>query len=172
MSAVRENTGDWKSVMNTSTLPCVLYGHSGDFYFSTLELSTSCCTLANLTHFPSQRVATAPSGGRQRQRQYVGSDWSWCCRDAESDDMRGYEVCRPCQTRFILAQSLWRNGIARWTSNPEAPGSSPGRDESLCMPHGGPAVIFIRSKRWWCFGWSKMILVDSHCAFSDVSCVE
>ena len=27
------------------------------------------------------------------------------------------------------AQSLWRNGIARWTSNPEAPGSSPGRDD-------------------------------------------
>ena len=27
-----------------------------------------------------------------------------------------------------VAGSLWRNGIARWTSNPEAPGSSPGRD--------------------------------------------
>ena len=26
--------------------------------------------------------------------------------------------------------SLWRNGIARWTSNPEAPGSSPGRDDA------------------------------------------
>ena len=24
--------------------------------------------------------------------------------------------------------SLWRNGLARWTSNPEVPGSSPGRD--------------------------------------------
>lgn len=30
-----------------------------------------------------------------------------------------------------VAESLWRNGIARWTSNPEAPGSSPGRDELL-----------------------------------------
>lgn len=25
-------------------------------------------------------------------------------------------------------RSLWRNGRARWTSNPEVPGSSPGRD--------------------------------------------
>ncbi len=30
-----------------------------------------------------------------------------------------------------VSQSLWRNGIARWTSNPEAPGSSPGRDVDL-----------------------------------------
>lgn len=26
-------------------------------------------------------------------------------------------------------RSLWRNGRARWTSNPEVPGSSPGRDD-------------------------------------------
>lgn len=32
---------------------------------------------------------------------------------------------------LVLPESLWRNGIARWTSNPEAPGSSPGRDGSL-----------------------------------------
>lgn len=28
-------------------------------------------------------------------------------------------------------RSLWRNGRARWTSNPEVPGSSPGRDDRL-----------------------------------------
>lgn len=32
------------------------------------------------------------------------------------------------QADVVLPWSLWRNGIARWTSNPEAPGSSPGRD--------------------------------------------
>lgn len=32
------------------------------------------------------------------------------------------------QDDVVLPWSLWRNGIARWTSNPEAPGSSPGRD--------------------------------------------
>lgn len=40
------------------------------------------------------------------------------------------------QPYTALAQSLWRNGIARWTSNPEAPGSSPGRDEPDCMEFG------------------------------------
>ena len=34
----------------------------------------------------------------------------------------------PLLIEKIVSQSLWRNGIARWTSNPEAPGSSPGRD--------------------------------------------
>lgn len=33
---------------------------------------------------------------------------------------------------LVLPESLWRNGIARWTSNPEAPGSSPGRDDRGC----------------------------------------
>lgn len=28
-----------------------------------------------------------------------------------------------------VGRSLWRNGRARWTSNPEVPGSSPGRDD-------------------------------------------
>lgn len=28
----------------------------------------------------------------------------------------------------LTVRSLWRNGRARWTSNPEVPGSSPGRD--------------------------------------------
>lgn len=28
----------------------------------------------------------------------------------------------------FAVRSLWRNGRARWTSNPEVPGSSPGRD--------------------------------------------
>lgn len=28
----------------------------------------------------------------------------------------------------LVVRSLWRNGRARWTSNPEVPGSSPGRD--------------------------------------------
>ena len=41
-----------------------------------------------------------------------------------------------------VAQSLWRNGIARWTSNPEAPGSSPGRDGSLCVPWCSCVDIF------------------------------
>lgn len=48
----------------------------------------------------------------------------------------------PLLIEKIVSQSLWRNGIARWTSNPEAPGSSPGRDESLCVPNGRPAVTF------------------------------
>lgn len=30
-----------------------------------------------------------------------------------------------------VVRSLWRNGRARWTSNPEVPGSSPGRDGHL-----------------------------------------
>lgn len=34
----------------------------------------------------------------------------------------------PVLIEKTVPQSLWRNGIARWTSNPEAPGSSPGRD--------------------------------------------
>lgn len=29
----------------------------------------------------------------------------------------------------LTVRSLWRNGRARWTSNPEVPGSSPGRDD-------------------------------------------
>ncbi|CAM5175450.1 unnamed protein product [Eretmochelys imbricata] len=29
----------------------------------------------------------------------------------------------------LVVRSLWRNGRARWTSNPEVPGSSPGRDD-------------------------------------------
>lgn len=42
----------------------------------------------------------------------------------------------------LMVRSLWRNGRARWTSNPEVPGSSPGRDDLqagvsfiLCMFH-------------------------------------
>lgn len=46
------------------------------------------------------------------------------------------------QTCVVLAQSLWRNGIARWTSNPEAPGSSPGRDEPHCMEFGRNILVF------------------------------
>ena len=46
------------------------------------------------------------------------------------------------QPDHTLAQSLWRNGIARWTSNPEAPGSSPGRDEPDCMEFGRIRFVF------------------------------
>ena len=99
-------------------------------------------TLTQLLASLYLNIATAPSAGRSRYYKHVGSDWSWCCRDTENSDTRGYEVSKPWQTRDILAQSLWRNGIARWTSNPEAPGSSPGRDESLCVPIGRPAVTF------------------------------
>lgn len=37
-----------------------------------------------------------------------------------------------------VVRSLWRNGRARWTSNPEVPGSSPGRDGHLA----GASFIF------------------------------
>lgn len=47
------------------------------------------------------------------------------------------------QSGVVLAQSLWRNGIARWTSNPEAPGSSPGRDEPDRTGCGRIHFIFI-----------------------------
>ncbi len=72
--------------------------------------------------------------------------------------MRGYKVCKPCRARVILAQSLWRNGIARWTSNPEAPGSSPGRDESLCEPHGQTCGHFYQMERMLMF-WLRIIML-------------
>lgn len=75
--------------------------------------------------------------------------------------MRGCEVCKPWQRGVILAQSLWRNGIARWTSNPEAPGSSPGRDESLCVPHGRPAIFFLSN----CAG--DILIADDHAINSE-----
>lgn len=40
-----------------------------------------------------------------------------------------------------VVRSLWRNGRARWTSNPEVPGSSPGRDGHLA----GASFIFMPS---------------------------
>ena len=33
----------------------------------------------------------------------------------------------------LASTSPWRNGLARWTSNPEVPGSSPGGDEFLTL---------------------------------------
>lgn len=104
------------------------------------------CRVANLTQLQNAHIPTAPSSGGSRYNRYT-ADWSWCCRDAERGDWTGYEW-KLYESRDIPAQSLWRNGIARWTSNPEAPGSSPGRDGSLCMPNGRPAVLFFHW-RWW-----------------------
>ncbi|XP_072214881.1 Fc receptor-like protein 4 isoform X2 [Excalfactoria chinensis] len=39
-----------------------------------------------------------------------------------------------------MVRSLWRNGRARWTSNPEVPGSSPGRDDLQAAQALGLAV--------------------------------
>ncbi|KYO39966.1 hypothetical protein Y1Q_0017399 [Alligator mississippiensis] len=38
------------------------------------------------------------------------------------------DKCSDADTELVV-RSLWRNGRARWTSNPEVPGSSPGRDD-------------------------------------------
>lgn len=67
----------------------------------------------------------------------------------------------PVLIEKTVPQSLWRNGIARWTSNPEAPGSSPGRDESLCVPHGRPAIFFLSN----CAG--DILIADDHAINSE-----
>ena len=73
-----------------------------------------------------------------------------------AERMGGWKYLKSVPESTLLAQSLWRNGIARWTSNPEAPGSSPGRDESLCVPHGRPAVTFV----YWIDKMRMFLVVD------------
>lgn len=43
--------------------------------------------------------------------------------------MRGAGFFSSGAAAVLTVRSLWRNGRARWTSNPEVPGSSPGRDD-------------------------------------------
>lgn len=50
------------------------------------------------------------------------------CQDPPSD-AGGAGFFSSGADSILTARSLWRNGRARWTSNPEVPGSSPGRDD-------------------------------------------
>lgn len=45
----------------------------------------------------------------------------------------------------LVVRSLWRNGRARWTSNPEVPGSSPGRDDL----QAGVSFILLNAQVQW-----------------------
>ena len=47
--------------------------------------------------------------------------------------------------------SLWRNGLARWTSNPEVPGSSPGRDVCLHLGMFSKKIYICRFRKSVCF---------------------
>ena len=47
--------------------------------------------------------------------------------------------------------SLWRNGLARWTSNPEVPGSSPGRDVCLHLGMFSKKIYLCRFRKSVCF---------------------
>ena len=50
-----------------------------------------------------------------------------CCDP--SSDAGGVGFFSSGADAAVMVRSLWRNGRARWTSNPEVPGSSPGRDD-------------------------------------------
>ena len=50
-----------------------------------------------------------------------------CCFNT---DLLAVAARKPVLHRDI-STSPWRNGLARWTSNPEVPGSSPGGDVFL-----------------------------------------
>lgn len=66
--------------------------------------------------FPA--VPVPPHRSESRMLRWLGDAEGMCFFSSGAD-----AVC--------VVRSLWRNGRARWTSNPEVPGSSPGRDDRL-----------------------------------------
>lgn len=52
-----------------------------------------------------------------------------CCRCCRCCGCRSCGFFSSGADAPLTVRSLWRNGRARWTSNPEVPGSSPGRDD-------------------------------------------
>lgn len=65
-----------------------------------------------------QLSLSPPHRSESRMLRWLGDAEGMCFFSSGAD-----AVC--------VVRSLWRNGRARWTSNPEVPGSSPGRDGHL-----------------------------------------
>lgn len=64
------------------------------------------------------QLSLSPHRSESRMLRWLGDAEGMCFFSSGAD-----AVC--------VVRSLWRNGRARWTSNPEVPGSSPGRDGHL-----------------------------------------
>lgn len=81
-----------------------------------------------------QRLSPALPAGPRSAGDAEDAAWPWSRRGLGAG--RRGAAAPPAGPGFscsgagaaLTVRSLWRNGRARWTSNPEVPGSSPGRD--------------------------------------------
>ena len=56
-----------------------------------------------------------------------------------------YQCIYTIEIASMPSKSLWRNGLAHWTSNSKVPGSSPGRDVPSFFNDNCPVTHFLTS---------------------------